>query len=147
MIKQVLKEKDQKQAGAAVHAATERIAELEEALDAEQAADQKSVQDQDDDAEGRINTMTRPRLRRRIRFNPDVIYFKPQGVPMSVLETIELSAEEAEALRLKNIENLEQEEAAKKMDTSQSTFQRILSSAYKKISEAIIEGKAIKIVK
>ena len=91
--------------------------------------------------------MVRPRLCRRIRFNPNVTYFKPQGVPMRYLEVIELTTEEAEALRLRNIKDLEQEEAAKKMNTSQSTFQRILSSAYKKITEAIIEGKAIKIIK
>ena len=66
---------------------------------------------------------------------------------MRYLEVIELTTEEAEALRLRNIKDLEQEEAAKKMNTSQSTFQRILSSAYKKITEALIEGKAIKIVK
>jgi predicted DNA-binding protein (UPF0251 family) len=60
---------------------------------------------------------------------------------------IELTTEEAEALRLRNINDLEQEEAAKKMNTSQSTYQRILSSAYKKITEALIEGKAIKIIK
>ncbi|KKQ96028.1 MAG: hypothetical protein UT22_C0044G0009 [Parcubacteria group bacterium GW2011_GWC2_39_11] len=91
--------------------------------------------------------MSRPRLCRRIRFNPNVTYFKPQGVPMRHLEIIELTTEEAEALRLRNIKDLEQEEAAKKMNTSQSTFQRILSSAYKKITKAIIEGKAIKIIK
>ncbi|PIX28624.1 MAG: hypothetical protein COZ64_02490 [Candidatus Brennerbacteria bacterium CG_4_8_14_3_um_filter_43_14] len=91
--------------------------------------------------------MVRPRLCRRIRFNPNVTYFKPQGVPMRFLEVVELTTEEAEALRLKNIKDLEQEEAAKKMNTSQSTFQRILSSAYKKITEALIEGKAIKIIK
>jgi predicted DNA-binding protein (UPF0251 family) len=66
---------------------------------------------------------------------------------MRFLEVIELTTEEAEALRLRNIKDLEQEEAAKKMNTSQSTFQRILSSAYKKITEALIEGKAIKIIK
>jgi len=66
---------------------------------------------------------------------------------MRFLEVVELTTEEAEALRLKNMKDLEQEEAAKKMNTSQSTFQRILSSAYKKITEALIEGKAIKIVK
>ena len=91
--------------------------------------------------------MARPRLCRRIRFNPNVTYFKPQGVPMRFLEVVELTTEEAEALRLKNIKDLEQEEAAKKMNTSQSTFQRILSSAYKKVTEALIEGKAIKIIK
>lgn len=66
---------------------------------------------------------------------------------MGFLEMIELTTEEIEALRLRNIKNLEQEEAAKKMNTSQSTFQRILSSAYKKVTEALIEGKAIKIIK
>jgi len=91
--------------------------------------------------------MVRPRLCRRIRFNPNVTYFKPQGVPMRFLEVIELTTEEAEALRLRNMKDLEQEEAAKKMNTSQSTYQRILSSAYKKITEALIEGKAIKIIK
>lgn len=91
--------------------------------------------------------MSRPRLCRRIRFNPNITYFKPQGIPMRFLEVVELSSEEAEALRLKNIENLDQIEAAKQMDTSQSTFQRILSTAYKKISDAIINGKAIRIEK
>ena len=91
--------------------------------------------------------MVRPRLCRRIRFNPNITYFKPQGVPMRYLEIIELTTEEAEALRLRNMKDLEQEEAAKKMNTSQSTFQRILSSAYKKVTEALIEGKAIKIIK
>jgi hypothetical protein len=58
---------------------------------------------------------------------------------------VELGAEEAEALRLKHIKELEQTEAAEKMGVSQSTFQRILASAHKKITEALIYGKAIKI--
>jgi len=91
--------------------------------------------------------MVRPRLCRRIRFNPNITYFKPQGVPMRFLRVVELTREEIEALRLKNIKGLGQISCAKKMKTSQSTFQRILSSAYKKISEALIKGKAIKIVK
>jgi len=65
---------------------------------------------------------------------------------MRQLEVIELTVEEVEALRLRNIKDLEQEEAAQKMNTSQSTFQRILSSAYKKVTQALTEGKAIKIV-
>ena len=91
--------------------------------------------------------MPRPRLYRRVRFNPNVTYFKPQGVPMRFLEVVELTTEEVEALRLKNTKCLCQIDCAKQMKTSQSTFQRILSSAYKKISEALIKGKAIKIVK
>ena len=91
--------------------------------------------------------MVRPRLCRRIRFNPNVTYFKPRGVPMRFLEVVELTTEEVEALRLKNVKNLKQIECAKRMRTSQSTFQRILSSAYEKVTEALIEGKAIKIIK
>lgn len=89
--------------------------------------------------------MPRPRSYRHIAFNPNVTYFKPQGVPMRFLKIIELSLEEAEALRLKNIKSLDQIECAKAMSTSQSTFQRILTSAYSKISEALIDGKAIRI--
>jgi len=63
------------------------------------------------------------------------------------LEIIELTHEEVEALRLKNIEDLDQNKCAKHMHTSQSTLQRILSSAYKKIACAIINGNAIKIIK
>ena len=65
---------------------------------------------------------------------------------MRFLDVVELTTEEVEAMRLKNIKDLDQEEAAKLMKTSQSTFQRILSSAYKKITEALIKGKAIKII-
>jgi predicted DNA-binding protein (UPF0251 family) len=91
--------------------------------------------------------MPRPRLGRKINFDPHVTYFKPQGVPMRELEVVELSHEEMEALRLKNIEELDQNACAKKMQTSQSTFQRILASARKKVSLALIDGKAIKIIK
>jgi len=66
---------------------------------------------------------------------------------MRFLEVVELTTEEVEALRLKNIKDLNQVKCAKIMETSQSTFQRILSSAYKKVAEALIKGKAIKIVK
>ncbi len=91
--------------------------------------------------------MSRPRLFRRVSFDPRVTYFKPQGVPIRELEIVGLTVEEAEALRLKNMKGFNQKQAAEKMKTSQSTYQRILSSAYKKITEALIEGKAIKIKK
>ena len=66
---------------------------------------------------------------------------------MGSLEVVELTTEEVEALRLKNIKDLDQVDCAKRMKTSQSTFQRILSSAYKKITDALTKGKAIKIIK
>lgn len=91
--------------------------------------------------------MPRPKLCRRIKFNPKVTFFKPQGVPMRDLDIVELTTEEVEALRLKNLKELDQVECAKLMKTSQSTFQRIISSANKKMSQALIQGKAIKITK
>ena len=91
--------------------------------------------------------MVRPRKIKQINFEPNITYFKPQGVPIRFLDIVELTTEEIEALRLKNIKNLNQADCAEKMNTSQSTLQRILCSAYKKITQALIEGKAIKITK
>jgi predicted DNA-binding protein (UPF0251 family) len=46
---------------------------------------------------------------------------------------------------LTEIYNLKQKEAAKRMWISQPTFNRIISSARKKIANAIINGKTIRI--
>jgi predicted DNA-binding protein (UPF0251 family) len=91
--------------------------------------------------------MPRPRLQRQIKENPFVTFYKPQGIPLNILESVELTHEEWEALRLKNLFELEQTEIAKKMATSQSTVQRILKSAQKKLGTAIVKGMAIKINK
>ncbi|MBD3263199.1 DUF134 domain-containing protein [Candidatus Woesearchaeota archaeon] len=89
--------------------------------------------------------MPRPLRRRRIRFSPEVDYFKPAGVRMVDLEEVNLTRAELEAIRLKDIEELEQIKAAKKMNVSQPTFNRILSSARKKVAKALVEGQAIRI--
>lgn len=91
--------------------------------------------------------MGRPCLRRRISGRPKTDFFKPQGIPMRHLNIVELTREEVEAMRLKNIKDLSQNDCAEIMKTSQSTFQRILASAYRKMSQAIVEGKAIRIIK
>ena len=89
--------------------------------------------------------MTRPIKPRRISFNPHVTYFKPRAVPLSLLEEVEIGKDELEALRLCDLKNMDQDEAAKRMKVSQSTLQRILTSARQKMSEALIKGKAIKV--
>lgn len=89
--------------------------------------------------------MGRPKCDYLIDFCPPFKVFKPEG-SSSACEYIDITAEEIETLRLKNIKNLAQTEAAEKMGVSQSTFQRILSSAYKKVSEALIEGKELRII-
>jgi predicted DNA-binding protein (UPF0251 family) len=89
--------------------------------------------------------MVRPRLKRHVRFFPNVKFFKPRGVPMRNLKIEKLTHEEVEALRLRHLDDLEQEEVAKKMKTSRTTVQRILNSGYKKLVGAIVEGRAIAI--
>ncbi len=90
--------------------------------------------------------MPRPRLCRRIEFNPSVTFFKPQGIPLRDLELVELTHEEVESYRLRHLDELDQQAAAKKMNTSTSTYQRILNSVNRKIADALINGKAIKII-
>ena len=90
--------------------------------------------------------MPRPKLNRTICHSPSVTYFKPRGIPVFELGIVKMTAEEVEALRLKNVNQLSQTECAEKMNTSQSTLQRILSSAYNKMSDAIVNGKAIEII-
>lgn len=87
----------------------------------------------------------RPKSIRKVCCCPIAKIFSPQGCNNVDFETIELSAEEVESLNLKNLQGLDQVEAAQKMNTSQSTFQRILNSAYRKVSDALINGKEIKI--
>lgn len=89
--------------------------------------------------------MVRPIKPRRLCFNPSVTYFKPRAIPLSSLKEVELRLDEIEVLRFCDYQGLEQKEAAKEMNISQSTLQRILTSARKKIAEAIVDGKAIKI--
>lgn len=88
--------------------------------------------------------MVRPKCEKNVEFCPKFKEFKPEGCTKGV-QLVEINPEEAEALRLKNVENLDQNTAAKKMGISQSTFQRILTSAYKKVSNALIGGKIIKL--
>ena len=89
--------------------------------------------------------MPRPFRCRRVSFIPGVTYFKPAGIPLRVLEENRLSMEEIEAVRLKDLEHLEQEECAEKMNISRPTFQRVLASARKKIADSVVFGKALRI--
>lgn len=89
--------------------------------------------------------MPRPRRCRRVWNEPNVNYFKPAGIRLVDLEEIVLEVDEFESIRLKDLEGLEQEECAKKMSISQPTFHRLVTSARKKISDAIVNGKAIRI--
>ena len=66
-------------------------------------------------------------------------------MPVRILEEVCLSIEEAEAIRLKDLEGLEQEECAERMNISRPTFHRVLGSARRKLADALLNGKAIRI--
>lgn len=89
--------------------------------------------------------MPRPRICRRIRTRPGVTYFKPAGIRMIELEEVILTFDEYEAVRLIDLEDIEQAKAGKMMKISQPTLSRLLKNARKKISDAIVHGKAIRI--
>ncbi len=88
--------------------------------------------------------MVRPKKERRIENIPESKLYKPAGIPNNRLERVSLTFEEVEAVRLKDLEGLNQQEAAAKMEISRPTYQRILTEARQKIAEALIEGKSLK---
>lgn len=89
--------------------------------------------------------MARPFKWRKIENVPTVSVFVPDGKDSGTLPENVIKLEELEAIRLKDLEGLEQEECAVKMEVSRPTFQRILSSAREKIADSLINGKAIHI--
>jgi len=89
--------------------------------------------------------MPRPKKRRIQNHFPNCLFFKPAGTPKSELEIVELKMDEYDALKFADLDDLNMKVAAEKMWISASTFYRILKSAHMKISDAIINGKAIKI--
>jgi uncharacterized protein len=89
--------------------------------------------------------MSRPIKCRRVSFYPETRYFKPAGIPMKDLKEECLSMEEVESIRLKDLEGLDQEQGAARMNISRPTFQRVLTSAHQKIAGALLQGKAIRI--
>lgn len=89
--------------------------------------------------------MPRPRKCRFIEHEPSAIMFKPRGIPATLLENVDMTFEELESIRLKDLEGLDQTDAAAMMGISRATFQRILGSARQKISDALVNGKTINI--
>ena len=89
--------------------------------------------------------MSRPLQTRKIGFVPRVVFFKPAGIPRVDLEEIALTLDELEAVRLADLNGLYQEQAAPKMDVSRSAFARILESARRKIADALVHGKSLKL--
>ncbi len=89
--------------------------------------------------------MPRPPKARNVAHRPEYTLFKPAGVPARQLGEVLVTVDEFEALRLKDMVGWDQEQCAGAMGVSQSTLQRMLTSARTKITQALVEGKAIRI--
>lgn len=92
--------------------------------------------------------MARPIKCRKVDFLPDIRYFLPsKEIPSNGhkynIKEIVLKVEELEAMRLKDIKGLTQQECADDMGISRQTFQNIIDSGRKKLTRALIEGRPI----
>lgn len=89
--------------------------------------------------------MVRPQKDRIVKYNPNVTYFKPRGIPMIGLEEVVLTVDEREAIRLADLQGFSHEEAGVEMGVSRATFGRIVKRARKILADALINGKAIRV--
>ncbi len=90
------------------------------------------------------NLMVR-KVKRRVSCLPKATYFKPREIPLCDLEIINLSIEELEAVRLCDLLQVEQNDAADRMGISRKTFWNDLQQARQKVADALVNGKAIEI--
>lgn len=89
--------------------------------------------------------MARPQKPRTVSDELPASYFKPQGIPLMSLSEIVLTLDGHEALRLVDVEGLDQQEAARRMNVSRSTLSRILGEARRTTATAITRGLALRI--
>lgn len=89
--------------------------------------------------------MVRPRKRRMVNFEHDIRHFKPSDSSIEGMDEINITIDELESLRLRYLENMKQDDAAQKMEVHQSTFQRTLQRTLEKISDALVNGKSIRV--
>ena len=89
--------------------------------------------------------MPRPPCPRTVSGWPTAPVFKPAGVPLRELDEVVMTLDELEALRLADLDGVYQEEAARRMTVSRPTFSRIVEAAHRKVADALIHGKALRI--
>ncbi len=87
----------------------------------------------------------RPIKERHVEQMPPVAQFKPVGVPLFAVDEMVVTVEEMEALRLADVEGLDQGPAAEQMGISRPTFHRILAKAHTKVAQFLWQGKSLRI--
>jgi predicted DNA-binding protein (UPF0251 family) len=87
----------------------------------------------------------RPPCCRRVGGPPRCGRFGPLGGHRAGGEPLVLGVDELEALRLADLGGLYQEEAARRMNVSRQTFGRIIEAARRKVAQALVEGRPLRI--
>lgn len=87
--------------------------------------------------------MPRPQKPRRCRVHEGDRVFKPASIPLRTLRTVSLALSELEAMRLCDVDGLDQETAAQRMGVSRGTVQRLLKSGRAKTVGAILRSDAL----
>ncbi|WP_432453113.1 MULTISPECIES: DUF134 domain-containing protein [unclassified Agarivorans] len=87
--------------------------------------------------------MPRPKIPRNICGTAADSCFKPNRIPMSELEKVQLDKDEFEALRLVDQMKMQQQKAAIEMGVSRQTLANILKSARFKVVDCLSNGKAL----
>jgi uncharacterized protein len=89
--------------------------------------------------------MSRPKCCRHVSVIPNRTFFCPKDAPLSGLAEVILTVDEFEAIRLADLEELYQEQAAALMNVSRQTFGRIIGEAHRKMADVLVNGKTLKI--
>lgn len=89
--------------------------------------------------------MPRPVKYRRVCELPDINLFGALNRPIQMKDAIVMSIEEFETIRLIDHEGLMQEECAVRMNVARTTVQRIYVDARKKVADALVHGKVLRI--
>ena len=89
--------------------------------------------------------MPRPRKWRHVCSLPNTDRFGPLNVPSNIVEPVIMTVDEYETIRLIDLEGLTQEECAQQMNVARSTVQSIYADARKKLADALVNTKLLRI--
>jgi predicted DNA-binding protein (UPF0251 family) len=89
--------------------------------------------------------MPRPIKWRKVCCLPGNSRFGPLDSPVDIADTVNMTIDEYETIRLIDLDNLTQEESASQMNISRTTVQGIYDGARKKLAESLVNGKVLRI--
>jgi uncharacterized protein len=87
--------------------------------------------------------MARSKMQKIVHQPPLFTAFKPIGVMKSSLQSLPMTLDEYEAIRLADYMGMDHAEAAEEMEISRSTFSRLVEQARKKTARFLVEGKEL----